>query len=179
MKTTTNLLLMTPVTPLHPGVGRAPGAVDLPVQRDPIGYPMVYGSSLKGALRAQCRRRGGIPCNEVFGGEPGEEGKPGKVLVPDLVLFAAPVPSYDHGYIYVTTPYLLRRTLALLEVSIDGGEKACSSDIGGWLKELVEKLLGKTGSLSPGKTVVAGGRKGSGTISIGLMSFDAEHVEPP
>ena len=81
------LIIGYAVTPLHPGAGRVPGVVDLPVQRDPMGYPMLYASSLKGALKAECARRsdvncfkddGRIDCDKcklcccLFGGEPGE-----------------------------------------------------------------------------------------------------------
>ena len=39
-------------TPIHPGAGRGMGVVDLPVAREAAtDYPVIVGSSLKGALR--------------------------------------------------------------------------------------------------------------------------------
>lgn len=46
------LILAYAITPVHVGMGRAPGVVDLPFQRDSIGYPIVYGSSFKGVLKS-------------------------------------------------------------------------------------------------------------------------------
>ncbi len=129
------LVLGYAVTPLHPGVGRTPGTVDLPVQRDPMGYPIVFASSVKGAFKAECARRvasdgscfngeGRIRCNEkecslcccLFGHEPGqEETASGLLSVLDFVPLFIPVPSLSHGYLYMTSPYLAARALAILE----------------------------------------------------------------
>jgi CRISPR-associated protein Cmr4 len=135
------LVLGYAVTPLHPGVGRAPGAVDLPVQRDPLGYPIVFASSIKGALKAECARRVGLDkcidgengrlacdkcglCCCLFGGElGGSEQAAGLLSVLDFIPLFVPVPSLSHGYVYVTTPYLAKRALTVLEVlSIHGLE---------------------------------------------------------
>ncbi|ABM80565.1 type III-B CRISPR module RAMP protein Cmr4 [Hyperthermus butylicus] len=136
------LVLGYAVTPLHPGVGRAPGAVDLPVQRDPMGYPMVYASSVKGALKAECAKqagdkcfddRGRIKCNDkdedcalcccLFGHEPEAAEAASSVLsVLDLVPLFFPVPSLSHGYLYITTPYLARRAYSVMEAIGTSGE---------------------------------------------------------
>ncbi|WP_156328029.1 RAMP superfamily CRISPR-associated protein [Pyrodictium delaneyi] len=79
-------VLASALTPLHPGAGRAPGVVDLPVQRDPYGYPLIPASSIKGALKTQAGQRrncisgGRVACSSsdcravccIFGPEPGE-----------------------------------------------------------------------------------------------------------
>ena len=119
------------VTALHPGIGRAPGVVDLPVQRDPMGYPMVYASSIKGAFKAECGRRlnskncinskGRLDCDKcplcccLFGHEFGGESAAGLLSVLDMVPLFFPVPSLSHGYLYITTPYLAARAAAILE----------------------------------------------------------------
>ncbi len=123
------------VTALHPGIGRAPGVVDLPVQRDPMGYPMVYASSIKGAFKAECGRRlndkdnnkncinnkGRLDCDKcplcccLFGHELGGESAAGLLSVLDMVPLFFPVPSLSHGYLYITTPYLAARAIAILE----------------------------------------------------------------
>ena len=147
------LVLGISITPLHPGVGRAPGVVDLPIARDPLGYPIVLASSVKGALKALCAKRlckerlkddiGRIDCDRclkgdeeadnrcllcccLFGPEPGSGEKgAGLLSVLDFFLLAIPVPSASHGYVYLTSPYLLKRALGLLEVlKAEGVEKA-------------------------------------------------------
>jgi len=43
-------------TPLHPGVGRGLGGVELPIQRDRVtGYPIFQASGLKGVLRSEAQ----------------------------------------------------------------------------------------------------------------------------
>jgi len=60
------------LTPLHVGVGRYPGLVDLPVARDSFGLPYIPGSSLKGAVKSYClavaeSRSLGVDCEKVYG----------------------------------------------------------------------------------------------------------------
>ena len=48
-------------TAIHPGSGRSSGFVDLPVARESITqYPVIVGSSLKGALKDRARERYGL-----------------------------------------------------------------------------------------------------------------------
>ena len=51
-----DLVLYSALTPLHIGIGRAPGAVDLPIARDSFGYPFIPGSSIKGSVKSFCLR---------------------------------------------------------------------------------------------------------------------------
>ncbi len=122
------VLVGVALTHLHPGAGRAPGVVDLPVVRDNLGYPMVFAQSVKGALKSLCGRRkravsdGRLDCGGegricccLFGGEPGEGEKgAGALTVLDLVPLAFPVASADKGYLYVTSHSLVSRATALL-----------------------------------------------------------------
>ncbi len=48
-----SLVLLQAVTPLHVGAGRTIGTVDLPIQRDAFGYPLIPSSSIKGSMRAR------------------------------------------------------------------------------------------------------------------------------
>ena len=151
------LLLGAAFTPIHPGAGRSPGFVDLPVQRDSLGYPLVYASSVKGALKHRCFRakcgglknkvndEGLVRCSEtscrlcccLFGPEPGEAEKgAGAIVVADLVPWALPVPSATHGYVYVSSPVLLSRLYSLLELT--GLEKNAEA-ISKLVKEAEEK----------------------------------------
>ncbi|MEB3860982.1 MAG: type III-B CRISPR module RAMP protein Cmr4 [Desulfurococcales archaeon] len=67
------LLVASALTPVHPGIGRAPGAVDLPVARDPLGFPLIRGSMVKGALKTRlgqtndCVKGDTIKCMEKNG----------------------------------------------------------------------------------------------------------------
>lgn len=125
-------LMIYTVTPLHVGSGRSGGVVDLPVQRDPFGYPLVYASSFKGALKSFCGEKYDLPlkdgrldcekakiCCCLFGPEKGDETGSGIVTVTDLIPLFVPVPSMDKGYIYVTSKYLLGRALDVLELGGD------------------------------------------------------------
>ena len=147
------------VTALHPGVGRAPGVVDLPVQRDPMGYPMVYSSSIKGAFKAECGRRlnnknnnkncinskGRLDCDKcplcccLFGHELGGESAAGLLSVLDMVPLFFPVPSLSHGYLYITTPYLAARAAAILE-TIGGNDLQSLIDFLSTAREAGSKL---------------------------------------
>jgi len=49
---TADLVFVRTITNLHPGTGRGGEVVDLPVQRDQFEFPMIYGSSLKGAIKS-------------------------------------------------------------------------------------------------------------------------------
>ena len=103
-----DLIVLRAVTPVHAGVGRAGGVVDLPVQRDEYGYPCIYSSSLKGALKAGLlqaflKSLGGgsgayhralMAVQALLGPEP-EEGESfeSSVALLDAYLFAMPVRS--------------------------------------------------------------------------------------
>lgn len=105
-------------TPVHPGAGRSTGFVDLPVARESITeYPVIVGSSLKGALKDRSREK--WPGNRAEGEEraPSEEvakafGKQddaGDLIVSDARLLLLPVRSLTGHYKWATCPYLLER----------------------------------------------------------------------
>lgn len=98
-------------TNLHLGIGQASGAVDLPVAREKTtGYPVIVGSSLKGALKDTAEQY--QTCNEIdldleriFGSQK----QAGAVAVTDGRLLLLPVRSLNSHYKWVTCPYLLER----------------------------------------------------------------------
>jgi len=130
------LLLASALTKLHPGAGRSPGVVDLPVIRDPLGYPYIPGSQVKGSLKTRlAARQGAIKENEkkgatvdcdqapcicyLLGGEPGQ-GNMGAsaVQLGDLYPLLIPAPAANpEGVVFVTTPYLLTKTAATLRAA--------------------------------------------------------------
>ncbi|WP_143522165.1 type III-B CRISPR module RAMP protein Cmr4 [Pyrodictium delaneyi] len=172
-------VLASALTPLHPGAGRAPGVVDLPVQRDPYGYPLIPASSIKGALKTQAGQRrncisgGRVACSSsdcravccIFGPEPGEgdEGA-SAVSIIDFFPLAIPVPSLEYGYVYVTTPMLLARAKAILEAS-------SISNMFTKLYNVIDVLLGDSREVG-GHTVLAPRLRDKGeSITLGLEKF--------
>jgi len=116
------------VTPVHVGAGRSPGVVDLPLARDPVGFPVIYGSSIKGVLKSELIRRNGIDeavC--LFGYEPGEEKAKeegefksfaGMLNLTDFIPLFYPIASLNKGYVYITSRYLASRVEDLISYSL-------------------------------------------------------------
>ena len=101
-----NLLMIYALTPLHVGVGAEEGVVDLPVQKDILGYPCIYSSSLKGALRShfELNSDGNECIKTVFGDQDGVGG----YNFQDAYLLAIPARMRPGIVVGVTSPYLLR-----------------------------------------------------------------------
>ena len=92
-------------TPVHPGSGRGLGVVDLPVAREAAtGYPVIVGSSLKGALRDKFESRSD-DANLRFG----QQDRAGDLLVSDARLLLLPVRSLTSSYRWATCPHLVER----------------------------------------------------------------------
>ena len=96
-------------TSLHPGSGQLTGAIDLPVSREAAtGYPVVVGSSLKGALRDKVERERGRQDPLVYEAF-GKQANAGMVLVTDARLLLLPIRSLSGHFRWVTCPYILER----------------------------------------------------------------------
>ena len=99
----TAMLGLLAETSIHPGAGRSMGVVDLPVARETAtDYPVLVGSSLKGALRdkadeAQRDQRFGKP------------EQAGDLLISDARLLLLPVRSLTTSFRWVTCPHLIER----------------------------------------------------------------------
>lgn len=97
-------------TSIHPGAGQSSGFVDLPVAREAAtDYPVIVGSSMKGALRDRARTANlpDIDLKKVFG----EQDNGGNLLVSDARLILLPVRSLKTQYKWVTCPHLIERLL--------------------------------------------------------------------
>ncbi len=101
-------------TSIHAGTGQNTGVVDLPIQREAhTGWPCVYGSAMKGALRSHAETRCGNPpwIKDVFG--PGANDKAsdhaGAIAVTDARLLLLPVRSLTSHFKWVTCPAVLER----------------------------------------------------------------------
>ncbi|MGI2056730.1 type III-B CRISPR module RAMP protein Cmr4 [Shewanella baltica] len=105
---------------IHAGSGEKDGIVDLPIQREAhTGWPVVFGSSLKGAIRsAATRRQKDQNLITLFGPEALGEGvssehmHAGALMISDARLIWLPVRSLTTHTRYVTCPAMMRRLLA-------------------------------------------------------------------
>ncbi len=89
-------------THIHTGCGRETGLVDLPVARESTtGYPVIFGSSLKGSFRACLEDE--EKANQYFG----EHDNAGNIIVSDARLLLLPVRSLSGHYKWITNPYIL------------------------------------------------------------------------
>ncbi len=94
-------------TSIHPGSESAMGAVDLPIAREAsTNYPVITGSSLKGAFRESFEyRRNGDASAKIFG----EKDRVGEIAITDGRILLLPVRSLIGHYKWVTCPYILDR----------------------------------------------------------------------
>jgi CRISPR-associated protein Cmr4 len=146
------LLFVYALTPLHPGAGRAVagGPVDLPVQRDEFGFPVIWSSSLKGVLRSNFSLKArNAPSEEervaqetfvraAFGPEPASpevSEYSSAVSVLDARLLMMPARSLKGVWCYLTSPHLLNYYRVYLEVASEYAPQLKTT------LEGVEKLL--------------------------------------
>ncbi|MEB3778650.1 MAG: type III-B CRISPR module RAMP protein Cmr4 [Desulfurococcales archaeon] len=155
-------LILSSLAPLHPGSGRSPGIVDLPVIKDPMGYPLIPGTMIKGSLKTRlalkhnCLSTNGkgkattVSCTGnnnickaiccLLGKD--EPGEASRLSILDFYPIAVPVPSLEEGVAYITSPLLLARAQAILQTATNNP-----------LREFIEKLLEEA---SNRKTALAG-----------------------
>lgn len=115
MNSTQSMLLgLHAETSIHAGAGSSLGVVDLPIQREmPTGYPVIFGSSIKGALRAyySTDESDRAIVTALFGPEnpDGDNAHAGALLIGDARIVALPVRSLTTQFKWVTCPYLVSR----------------------------------------------------------------------
>ncbi len=188
-------VLASALSNIHPGAGRSPGVVDLPVVKDPFGVFYVPGSGLKGALKSSLalrlgcvsgdgervvcgmrREAGETECVKVecyrlcclLGGDIEEAPEaPSAVSVGDLYPLLVPVPSITHGFLYVTSPMLVARAQQLAELGGSGGALAGLVE---WLRQGVE------GAAEGGYVLLGGSEGGEVEASLGIGSVKARAV---
>jgi len=158
-----SLLLMKTVTPLHIGVGRVTGVVDLPIIRDALGFPVIPTSSLKGALRSQLSEA--LNKEEIrvfFGPEPGdEEAYMGALAFTEGYLLAIPVRSVRGIWALATSPVLINRFLKMIQMmqSLEPSAKEH--------EELCEELLKEGESMGVDQALLC--EEGEKKLSIEIM----------
>ncbi|PID64641.1 MAG: type III-B CRISPR module RAMP protein Cmr4 [Gammaproteobacteria bacterium] len=101
-------------TSIHAGAGQHTGVIDLPIQREGHnGWPCVFGSAVKGALRNHAEQkygRGNESVIYVFGPDTtaGNE-HAGAVAISDARLLLLPVRSLTSQFKWVTCPAAIKR----------------------------------------------------------------------
>ncbi len=117
MKQATALLGLRAIAPIHVGSDDLRGVVDLAIQREQQNHwPVVFGSSVKGALRETALTQwgaGAADLDAIFGpAQPERDNiRAGALLVNEMRLLALPVASMSTVYKWVTCPEALRRLL--------------------------------------------------------------------
>ena len=178
-------IVASALTNIHPGAGRSPGVVDLPVTRDALGFPYIPGSGLKGslkttlALKKNCVKNGTVLCKNggnncsvlccLLGGDVGDTDASSSISLGDLYPLLVPVPSLSHGFLYATSPALIARAEAISSATTNG-------DAEGVLRKLVEWLRKGAEKLEENVDAVLLGGGGEANISIGLTSLTAQRV---
>lgn len=113
MKVPAMLLGFTAETSIHAGAGSANRVIDLPIMREhSTGWPVVFGSAVKGALRAKAEVSGMDEDTlfTLFGPDTGNASEhAGSLMISDARLLLLPVRSLTSQFRYVTSPDLLRR----------------------------------------------------------------------
>lgn len=112
MNIASSILGLTAETAIHAGASSANHVIDLPIMREHnTGWPVVYGSAVKGAMRAKAE-----PLLEksqvftLFGPDTNNAADhAGSLLIGDARLLLLPVRSLTSQYRYVTCPDLLQR----------------------------------------------------------------------
>jgi len=184
------LLSIATLTPLHTGVGRTGTVVDLPVQRDPLGFPIIYASSLKGAVKSHVYLSGG-KFRELLGPEPGDDEKySSPISFTDAKLVFMPIRSGKSSPVMVTSKRMLDYAIDILELieflKESNGEEANLEEVKD-LKETLRKLRsieptsGKATSISRdpivrvnrGEEVIIGGER----FAVEFKELDGINLE--
>lgn len=118
----TALLGLHAETAIHAGAGAALDVIDLPIQREAhTGWPCIYGSGMKGALRAHARANAAeadkAQIELVYGPETVTDSSAyaGALLVGDARLLLLPVRSLTTHFKWITCPAILQRLLRDLD----------------------------------------------------------------
>ena len=116
MKQANAILGLLAQTSIHAGTGQNTGIIDLPIQREGHnGYPCIYGSAIKGALRSHAEAEYGVKDEKVtlgFGPAMSANGGSeyaGALMISDARILLLPVRSLTSQFKWVTCPAVLNR----------------------------------------------------------------------
>lgn len=105
------LLGLMAETSIHAGAGKAVGVIDLPIMREAhSGWPVVFGSAVKGAMRARAEQVNQSELVDVFGPDTkNASDHAGALTVGDARLLLLPIRSLTTHFKWVTCPALINR----------------------------------------------------------------------
>lgn len=114
MSYTNALLGLFTETSLHAGAGQSVGVIDLPIQREAHNaWPCVFGSAVKGAIRAKAEADKLEEVDLIFGQADFKAGEASEfaaaLAISDARLLLLPVRSLTTHFRWVTCPSALRR----------------------------------------------------------------------
>ncbi|WP_028490532.1 type III-B CRISPR module RAMP protein Cmr4 [Thiothrix lacustris] len=114
MQQANTILGLLAQTSIHAGTGSNTGVIDLPIQREGHnGWPCVFGSAMKGALRTRAETQYGKDNNSVicvFGPTTqNASDHAGAIMVSDARLLLLPIRSLTSQFKWVTCPDALKR----------------------------------------------------------------------
>ena len=134
------LIGMLAETFIHPGIGQASSAIDLPVARErTTDYPFIPGSGMKGGWKTWAKEQAkfaDVETKRLFG----ESDNAGAILFSDARLVLLPVRSLNTAYVWLTCPLLLERVARDVERS----GQSTSYDIDDVRQVRVGKFLGSS-----------------------------------
>jgi len=101
-------------TPIHAGSGRGVGVIDLPVMREAAtDYPVIPGSSLKGALLDKAERYRDETTRSVDADTVsrafGKQDRAGDLMISDARMLLLPIRSLTSSFFWVTCPHVVER----------------------------------------------------------------------
>jgi CRISPR-associated protein Cmr4 len=101
-------------TSIHAGAGTSTGVIDLPIMREAhTGWPCIFGSAVKGALRAKAEQTRLETLEDVFGPDTQHASDhAGALAVGDARLLLLPVRSLTSHFKWVICPALIQRAVA-------------------------------------------------------------------
>lgn len=104
------LLFLYAESPVHAGGNDTDDVIDLPIQREAsTRYPVIWGQSLKGALRQAWRERNYRDAEILFGAADDLKSNAGSLSVGDAQLVALPIPTLRNTFAWVTSTLALSR----------------------------------------------------------------------
>jgi len=109
---TTKMYWLQAITPLHVGIGRGVGFIDLPIMREKVtSWPLVPGSAVKGVMRDHfTQNKVEEPLiNAAFGQGGDDTGNAGSIVLTDAHIVCLPVRSLYGTFAYVTSHLVLER----------------------------------------------------------------------
>lgn len=155
-------------TSVHAGAGSATGVIDLPIQREGhSGWPCLYGSAVKGALRARAElewSRSDVKTTTLFGpNTDNASDHAGALMIGDARLLLLPVRSLTSQFRWLTCPAALHRFAT-------DYKRFCKGEI-----DLPEEITNLRDSKDECCALVAGG--GSTTLFLEEYRFNARSLD--